>query len=403
MARSGRPARRKEGSRRKRGTTLAQSSSRARPMRKLPLQKSPAPKTRAQKSSLRKSRLRKSPLRRSSFQKPKTAAAKRARPQAALLRELYPPIKPYNSGHLRVSDIHEIYFEESGNPRGKPAVFLHGGPGGGTDANMRRFFDPKKYRIVLFDQRGSGKSRPHASLEQNTTWDLVADTERVRKHLGIDQWLVFGGSWGSTLALAYAQTHPERVTEIVLRGIFLLRRSELEWFYQNPLGAGSIYPDMWEHYIAPIPEDERGDVMAAYYQRLTSSDPEVVRDAAVAWSVWEGATSYLRLNPDYVTKFRKDSGYAAAFARIECHYFVNGGFLRSDNQLIEDVGRIRHIPAVIVQGRYDMVCPARSAWDLYKAWPEAELHIIPDAGHSAFEVGIASELVKATDRFARTR
>ena len=321
--------------------------------------------------------------------------------QPQKLRSLYPPIEPYNSGYLKVSDLHEIYYEECGNPRGKAAVFLHGGPGGGTDAKMRRFFDPKRYRIVLFDQRGSGKSRPHASLEQNTTWDLVADTERVREHLGIDKWLVFGGSWGSTLALAYAETHPERVTEIVLRGIFLLRRSELEWFYQNPQGAGSLFPDLWDEYIAVIPEAERGDVMAAYYKRLTSSDPDELRRAATAWSVWEGATSYLRLNPDYVTKFREDGAFAGAFARIECHYFVNRGFLRSDNQLIEDVPKIRHIPAVIIQGRYDVVCPARSAWDLHKAWPEAELRIVADAGHSAFEVGITSELVAATDRFGK--
>ncbi|HEV7716282.1 MAG TPA: prolyl aminopeptidase, partial [Steroidobacteraceae bacterium] len=307
----------------------------------------------------------------------------------------------YNSGHLRVSDVHEIYFEECGNPRGKPAVFLHGGPGGGTDSKMRRFFDPKRYRIVLFDQRGSGKSRPHASLEQNTTWDLVADAERVREHLGIEKWLVFGGSWGSTLALAYAQTHPERTTEMVLRGIFLLRRSELEWFYQNPQGAGSIFPDLWERYVEAIPEDERGDMMAAYYKRLTSSDKNVLNSAATAWSVWEGATSYLRMKPEYVSKFNEDAAYAAAFARIECHYFVNRGFLRSDNQLLEDVGRIRHIPAVIVQGRYDMVCPMRSAWDLHKAWPEADFKVAMDSGHSAFEVGITSELVSATDRFAK--
>jgi proline iminopeptidase len=318
-------------------------------------------------------------------------------------RTLYPHIEPYNSGMLRVSDVHQIYFEECGNPKGKPAVFLHGGPGGGTDPKMRRFFDPKRYRIVLFDQRGSGKSTPHASLEANTTWDLVADTEKVREHLGIDKWLVFGGSWGSTLALAYAETHPERVTEMVLRGIFLLRRSELEWFYQNPEGAASIFPDLWEHYVEPIPEAERGDMMAAYYKRLTSPDPEVVRKAAVAWSVWEGATSYLRMNTDYVTKFQEDAAYAGAFARIECHYFVNKGFLKSDAQLLEDVGRIRHIPAVIVQGRYDLVCPMRSAWHLHKAWPEAELRIVQGAGHSAFEVGITSELVTATDRFARSK
>jgi proline iminopeptidase len=318
------------------------------------------------------------------------------------LRDLYPPVRPYNSGFLRVSDVHEIYFEECGNPKGKPAVFLHGGPGGGTDAKMRRFFDPKRYRIVLFDQRGSGKSKPHASLEQNTTWDLVADTEKVREHLGIDKWLVFGGSWGSTLALAYAETHPKRVTELVLRGIFLLRRSELEWFYQNPQGAGSLFPDFWEKYIAEIPESERDDVMAAYYKRLTSSDPAVLKKAATAWSVWEGATSYLRVKADYVTKFQEDVAYASAFARIECHYFVNKGFLRSDNQLIEDVDRIRHIPAVIVQGRYDVVCPMRSAWDLHKAWPEADFRIAADAGHSAFEPGITNELITATDRFARS-
>ncbi|HEY1284358.1 MAG TPA: prolyl aminopeptidase [Steroidobacteraceae bacterium] len=323
-----------------------------------------------------------------------------ARTPARKLRPLYPSIKPYNSGFLQVSDGHEIYFEECGNPKGKPAVFLHGGPGGGTDAKMRRFFDPKRYRIVLFDQRGSGKSRPHASLEHNTTWDLVADTERLRVHLGIDKWLVFGGSWGSTLALAYAQTHPEHVTEMILRGIFLLRRSELEWFYQNPQGAGSIFPELWEQYVEVIPAAERGDMMAAYYKRLTSPDKQVLREAAEAWSVWEGATSYLRLNPDFVTKFREDAGYAGAFARIECHYFVNRGFLKSDTQLLDDVPRIRHIPAVIIQGRYDVVCPARSAWDLHKAWPEADLRIVPDAGHSAFEVGITNELVSATDRFA---
>lgn len=353
------------------------------------------------KSSPRRSR---APAARISVQPARKAAkAPGTRAGHGKLRELYPPIKPYNSGFLRVSDVHQIHFEESGNAKGKPAVFLHGGPGAGTDPKMRRFFDPKRYRIVLLDQRGAGKSKPHASLEENTTWDLVADTEKVREHLGIEKWLVFGGSWGSTLAIAYAETHPERVTELVLRGIFLLRRSELEWFYQNPLGAASIYPDLWESYVEQIPEGERGDMMAAYYKRLTSPDAEVLRRAAVAWSVWEGATSYLRMTPDSVAKFKKDAAYAAAFARIECHYFVNRGFLKSDNQLIEDAGRIRHIPAVIVQGRYDIVCPARSAWDLHKAWPEADLRIVGEAGHSAFEPGITSELVKATDRFARSK
>jgi proline iminopeptidase len=312
----------------------------------------------------------------------------------------YPAIEPYNSGFLRVSDVHEIYFEESGNPQGKPAVFLHGGPGAGTDARMRTFFDPKIYRIVLFDQRGCGKSRPHASLVDNTTWHLVADLEKLRAHLGIDRWLVFGGSWGSTLALAYAESHPERVTELVLRGIFLLRKWEIDWFYQNPGGAGALYPDLWEQYVEPIPESERGEMITAYYKRLTSAAPEVLRAASRAWSIWEGATSFLHLNPQYVAKFQEDN-YAAAFARIECHYFVNKGFMRTDNQLIEDVQRIRHIPAVIVQGRYDVICPMKSAWDLHRAWPEADLKIVPDAGHSAFEQGNLHELVSATDRFGR--
>lgn len=314
-------------------------------------------------------------------------------------RGLYPAIKPYRKGFLKVSAVHELYYEESGNPKGKPAVFLHGGPGGGTDARMRRFFDPKKYRIVLFDQRGCGKSRPNASLEDNTTWDLVADMEKLREHLGIEQWLVFGGSWGSTLALAYAETHPQRCTELVLRGIFLLRRLELDWFYQDKRGASMLFPDLWQPYLEAIPPAERGDMMQAYYKRLTSNDRKELERAARAWSIWEGATSFLHLNPDYVSKFG-DAGYAAAFARIECHYFVNGGFLRSDNELIEKIERIRHIPCVIVQGRYDVVCPMRSAWDLHLAWPEADLRITPDAGHSAFEPGNLHELITATDRFA---
>jgi proline iminopeptidase len=317
---------------------------------------------------------------------------------AGARRRLYPPLKAYRTGRLRVSDLHEIYFEESGNPQGKPAVFLHGGPGGGTDPKMRRFFDPAHYRIVLFDQRGCGKSRPHAELRQNTTWDLVADIERLREHLGIERWLVFGGSWGSTLALAYAQTHPACVTELVLRGIFMLRRWELEWFYQNSGGAAALFPDLWEQYLEPIPPAERHDLMGAYYARLTSEDRAERSRAAQAWSAWEGATSHLRTSEQYVAKFAAGA-YAEAFARIECHYFVNGGFFRSDAQLLEDIGRIRHIPAVIVQGRYDVVCPMRSAWDLHRAWPQADLRIVPDAGHSAFERGNLHELVSATDRF----
>jgi proline iminopeptidase len=313
---------------------------------------------------------------------------------------LYPSLRAHHTGRLRVSDVHTLYYEESGNPEGKPVVFLHGGPGAGTNPQMRRFFNPKLYRIVLFDQRGCGKSTPHASLEDNTTWDLVEDTEKLREHLGIERWQVFGGSWGSTLALAYAQKHPTRVTELVLRGIFLLRRSELEWFYQSSEGAASIFPDLWEHFVEPIPEAERYDMMRAYYRRLTSNDAKERNAAARAWSIWEGATSHLRTDPGYVSKFR-DADYAAAFARIECHYFVNGGFLEADDQLLRDVPKIRHIPAVIVQGRYDVICPMRSAWHLHRAWPEAELTVVGDAGHSAFEPGIAKALRKAADGFAR--
>ena len=315
------------------------------------------------------------------------------------LRGLYPAIDANRSGMLRVSPLHEIHWEESGDPRGKPVVFLHGGPGGGTDPRMRRFFDPARYRIVLFDQRGCGKSRPNSSLVDNTTWHLVEDMERLREHLGIERWQLFGGSWGSTLALAYAQTHPARVTELVLRGIFLVRPWEFAWFYGTPDGTGALYPDLYERFIAPIPPAERGDVMGAYYRRLTSEDSAVRRAAARAWSTWEGATSFLRLNPDYLSKFEDDTT-ADAFARIECHYFVNGGFLRTPTQLLDDVPRIRHLPATIVQGRYDIVCPMKSAWDLHKAWPEADLRIVPDAGHSAFEPGILAELVAATDRYA---
>jgi proline iminopeptidase len=315
---------------------------------------------------------------------------------------LYPPVRPYRRGWLRVSPRHELYFEECGNPQGKPAVFLHGGPGGGTTPAMRRFFNPRRYRIVLLDQRGCGKSRPHASLVENTTWDLVADIERLRAHLKVDSWLVFGGSWGSTLALAYAQRHPRRVTELVLRGIFLLRRSELEWFYQDPLGAGALFPDRWEDFVAPIPERERKDMMGAYYRRLTSRSAKVRARAARAWSVWEAATSYLRAKESDISRFT-DPEFAAAFARIECHYFVNRGFLKHENQLLRGVEKIRHIPAVIIQGRYDVVCPMRSAWALHRAWPEARLQIVADAGHSAFEAGNARQLVAATDAFARLK
>lgn len=313
-------------------------------------------------------------------------------------RTLYPEIPANHAGRLRVSDVHEIYFEESGNPNGKPVVFLHGGPGGGTEPKHRQFFDPAHYRIVLFDQRGAGKSTPNASLIDNTTWHLVSDMEALRVHLGIEKWQVFGGSWGSTLALAYAQTHPERVSEIVLRGIFLLRKQEIDWFYQR--GASAIFADAWEDYLAPIPESERGDMVGAYHRRLTSDDPRVRAEAARAWSVWEGRTSCLLPNADLVARFGGGE-FAEAFARIECHYFVNDGFFDAGRNPLskERIDRIRKIPAVIVQGRYDVVCPMETAWALHRAWPEADLRIVPDAGHSAMEAGNVHELVSATDRF----
>lgn len=311
-------------------------------------------------------------------------------------RQLYPASDPFRRGYLRVSDIHEIYYEECGNPAGKPAVFLHGGPGAGSDKRARQFFDPLHYHIVVFDQRGCGRSRPGASLIENTTWHLVADIERLRKHLGIERWLVFGGSWGSTLALAYAEAHPERVTEIVLRGIFLLRYAEIRWLYQH--GASEVYPDRWEAYRDAIPPDERDDFLTAYHKRLVGSDQRAALAAARAWSVWEASTSFLQSNLDNIKKWSEDQ-FALAVARIECHYFVNRGFLRSETQLLDDIPRIRHIPATIVQGRYDIVCPATSAWDLHRSWPEAELRIVPDAGHSAFEPGNIHELILATDRY----
>ena len=313
-------------------------------------------------------------------------------------RSLYPDLEPFNAGRLKVSPVHELYWEESGNPKGKPVIFLHGGPGGGTEPKHRRYFDPSVYRIVLVDQRGCGRSTPFASIEANTTWDLVEDIEVLRKHLSIEKWMVFGGSWGSTLALAYAETHPERVTELVLRGIFMLRREELLWFYQD--GASWIFPDAWEPYRDHIPAEERGDFMRAYYKRLTDSDPKVQAAAAKVWSVWEGSTSCLVPNTDLIARTGGDD-FALAFARIECHYFVHDGWLDGARSILANADKLRKIPGVIVQGRYDVVCPAKSAWDLHKAWPESELKIVADAGHAASEPGIVHELVSATDRFRR--
>ncbi|MEO1253192.1 MAG: prolyl aminopeptidase [Pseudomonadota bacterium] len=311
---------------------------------------------------------------------------------------LFPPAEPFEAGMLPVSDIHEIYYEVSGAINGKPVIVCHGGPGGGSTPSMRRYFDPSLYKIIVFDQRGCGRSTPHASLEDNTTWSLVEDMEKIRQHLGIDTWQVFGGSWGSTLALAYAQTHPEHVSELVLRGIFTLRRSELLWFYQE--GANAVYPDAWEAFVAPIPENERDDMMAAYYKRLTGEDEKKRLEAAKAWSLWEGGTVSLLPSEERMQSFSSDA-FAIAFARIECHYFVNGGFFDRDDQILANMDRVRHIPGVIVQGRYDVVTPMTTAWALHQAWPQAELEIVQDAGHAASEPGIIDALIRATNRFAR--
>ncbi|MFE1167161.1 prolyl aminopeptidase [Nocardiopsis sp. NPDC058789] len=317
------------------------------------------------------------------------------------MRTLYPPIEPYDSGMLDVGDGHRVYWELCGNPAGKPVVFLHGGPGGGCTPDHRRLFDPEKYRILLFDQRNCGRSTPHASrmdadLATNTTWALVEDIERLREMIGVEAWQVFGGSWGSCLALAYAQKHPDRVTELIVRGIFTLRDQELRWFYQE--GASNLFPDLWESYLEPIPEEERDDLISAYARRLESPDREVRLAAARAWSVWEGSTITLRPNP-VLREHHADEDYALAFARIENHYFHNKGFFTPE-QLIEGAESIRHIPGVIIQGRYDVCTPVRTAYDLHRAWPEADFHIVDDAGHAFSEPGILDLLIEATDRFA---
>ncbi|MFC6671082.1 prolyl aminopeptidase [Marinobacterium aestuariivivens] len=315
------------------------------------------------------------------------------------MRTLYPEPTPHAEQRLQVDDIHSLYLEESGNPNGMPVLFVHGGPGGGCSPAHRGFFDPNKYRIILFDQRGCGRSTPHASLAANTTWHLVADMERIRIHLGIDRWLLFGGSWGSTLSLIYAQAHPERVSGLILRGIFLCRDQDLHWFYQR--GANALFPDYWQEFEQPIPEAERDDMLGAYHRRLTA-DNEIARmSAAKAWSVWEGHCSTLDPNHQVIDHFA-DPHVALAMARIETHYFVNRAFLEP-NQILRDAHLIQEIPTIIVQGRYDMVCPVEQAYALYRALPQAELHIVRDAGHSGFEPGTISNLVEATDHFARSR
>lgn len=311
------------------------------------------------------------------------------------LRTLYPPIEPYETGMLDVGDGHSIYYERCGTPGAKPAVFLHGGPGGTISPKHRSLFHPDAYDILLFDQRGCGKSTPHAGLEANTTWHLVADIERLRALAGVKKWLVFGGSWGSALALAYAETHPERVSELVLRGIFTVRQSELDWYYQ--FGASEVHPDKWEAFVAPIPPEERGDMAAAYRRRLTGDDETARLEAAKAWSLWEGRT--ITLLPDADDLHFEDPHFALAFARIENHYFVHRGWLDED-QLIRDACRLRAIPGTIVQGRYDMACPVRTAWELHRAWPEAQFHLIEGAGHAYSEPGILDRLVRATNQYA---
>ena len=313
------------------------------------------------------------------------------------MKQLYPEIEPFNEFQLQVSDLHTIHIEESGNPEGKPVIFLHGGPGGGIEPIYRQYFNPEKWRIIIFDQRGCGRSTPHAELSENTTWDLITDIEKIREYLKIKKWVVFGGSWGSTLSMTYAIKHPSRCKALILRGIFMLRKKEINWFYQE--GASYIYPDAWEYYLAPIPENERADLVAAYYKRLTSSDDKVRIGAAKAWSIWEASTSKLFQSDNYLHHFEEPS-VAEAFARIECHYFTNGGFFDTDEWLLDNVDKIRHIPTVIVQGRYDVVCPIISAWDLHRNFPEADFEIIQDAGHSMTEVGIAKKLVEYTDKYS---
>ena len=312
------------------------------------------------------------------------------------MRIPYPEIHPYNEFQLKVSDTHSLYVEESGNPQGMPALFVHGGPGGGTAPAHRSFFDPEKYRIILFDQRGCGKSTPHSDLTDNTTSDLIADMEAIRKYLNVDKWLLFGGSWGSTLSILYAQAHPDRVSGMILRGIFLCRDQDIQWFYQR--GASAIFPDYWKEYEQIIPRTERDDMLKAYYKRLTSSNEIARMSAAKAWSIWEGRCSTLDPNNDIVDHFA-DPHVALAMARIEAHFFINKAFIEP-NQIINNCSKIEKIKTVIVHGRYDMVCPIEQAQALYDALPESEFHIVRDAGHSAFEPGITDNLIHATDNFA---
>ncbi len=312
------------------------------------------------------------------------------------MQRLYPEIQPYYSLQLQVDEQHSLYVEECGNAEGIPVVFLHGGPGAGCEPHHRRYFDPLRYRIILFDQRGCGRSTPHASLDNNSTWDLVEDMERIRCHLGIERWMLFGGSWGSTLALAYAETHPERVLGMVLRGIFLARPRDVQWFYQQ--GTSRLFPDYWQDFLAPIDIELRDDMVSAYYSQLTSDDAAVRERAAIAWSGWEGRTATLKPDARVVEHFT-DVKSALSIARIECHYFMHNSFF-DDNQLLNNADRLVGIPGYIVHGRYDVICPVEQAWALHQAWPEAQLNIIPDAGHAVVEPGISEALLRATDELA---
>ena len=312
------------------------------------------------------------------------------------MQDIYPPLEPFHTEHLKASPLHEIYVEQCGNPEGQPVLFLHGGPGAGCDAKHRQFFDPDHYRIILFDQRGCGRSKPHAELEENTTWDLVHDIELIRKHLGIRSWIVFGGSWGSTLALCYAIKHAARIRGLILRGIFLCSKWEIQWFYQE--GASNLFPELWETFLEPIPVEKRGDMVKAYHELLTHPSEAIKLKAAKAWSKWEGGTSKLLPDEKMVTAF-DEAKHALEFARIENHYFTHNIFVESDTYILDNIAKIRSIPCVIVHGRYDVVCPVRNAWELHKRWPEAQLHIIPDAGHSVWEKGILEKIMEATEAF----
>ncbi len=314
------------------------------------------------------------------------------------MRDFYPAIEPRSSGYLKVSDLHTLYYEECGRADGIPVIFLHGGPGGGLEAFHRQFFDPQRYRIILFEQRGCARSTPRSELRENTTWDLVEDIEKLRRHFGVEKWLVFGGSWGSTLALAYGQSYPQNCLGFVLRGIFMLRDAEIQWFYQR--GCSEIFPDLYEKYVEPIAPEERHDLVKAFYRRLTSEDPKIRSEAAKAWSIWEGSTSRLVLDPRAAESFGEEN-FADAFARIECHYFIHRGFFQRDDHLLANMDKIRHLPSTIIQGRYDVVCPPISAWNLHKSWPGSQLIWIPDAGHAASEPGTRSALIEATDAYAK--